>query len=228
MAKSFWENGYLVIENFFDNELMDTLNKSIVEHFELNPDWGHNDEFLEKSKTEVIPWFPLREGNTDFDPIESDPRMHKLTTAILGEGWNSLYLMAMFSKRGTKGQAWHQDCPPEDSSQFNLNRLFYTHDINEKTGGYTVVMPRSHKLGELSVGDPHEVLDGQIVLKPKKGTFVILHGHAWHRVLPITGEYRVSTNSRAMPVNTPEDITDIAVYRNMRYKFSTNEVVEER
>jgi len=31
-----------------------------------------------------------------------------------------------------------------------------------------------------------------------------------------------------MPKDTPEDITDIAVYRTMRYKFSTSEVVENR
>jgi hypothetical protein len=47
-------------------------------------------------------------------------------------------------------------------------------------------------------------------------------------VLPIKGVYRVSTNYRATPENTPEDITDVAVYRNMRYRFSTSEVIEER
>jgi hypothetical protein len=136
--------------------------------------------------------------------------------------------MVMFSKKGTKGQAWHQDCPPEESSQFNLNRLFYTHDINDATGGKTIVMPGSHRKGVLPSGNPHEDLDNQVVLAPKKGTLVILHGHAWHRVLPINGEYRLSANARAIPKGTPENITDIAVYRNMRYRFSTSEVIEER
>jgi hypothetical protein len=31
-----------------------------------------------------------------------------------------------------------------------------------------------------------------------------------------------------MPSGTPEDITDICLYRNMRYCFSTESVVEER
>jgi hypothetical protein len=31
-----------------------------------------------------------------------------------------------------------------------------------------------------------------------------------------------------MPKDTPEEITDIAVYRNIRYRFSTAEVIEER
>ncbi len=83
-------------------------------------------------------------------------------------------------------------------------------------------------MGELPAGKPHEDLENQIVLSQKKGTLVILHGHCWHRVLPIKGEYRVSANARAIPTGTPEDITDIAVYRNMRYRFSTQEIIEER
>ena len=194
----------------------------------MKPEWEHTDEFLQKSATEVVPWFPFRDGNNIFEVIEKDARLLKLTQIILGEGWEKLYFMAMFSKQGTKGQAWHQDSPPEDHDRFNLNRLFYTHDINETTGGQTIVFPKTHKAGAISIGDPHENLDGQVVLSPKKGTLVILHGHTWHRVRPIKGVYRVSSNSRAIPKDTPEDITDIAVYRNMRYKFSTNEVIEDR
>ena len=227
-AKQFWDQGYLVIENFFDSNLMDTLNRIILDHYGLTPNWEHSDEFIEKSATEVVPWFPFREGNNVFDIIEKDARLEQLTEAILGEHWEKLYFMAMFSKKGTKGQAWHQDSPPENHEQFNLNRLFYTHDINEQTGGQTIVYPKTHLGGAISAGDPHEDLEGQIVLSPKKGTLLLLHGHLWHRVLPVQGDYRVSANSRAIPHGTPEDITDIAVYRNIRYKFSTSEVVEER
>ena len=228
LAEEFWENGYLVIDNFFDQNLMDTLNKIILEHYGMMPGWEHSDEFIKKSATEVVPWFPFREGNNVFDVIEKDARLLQLTESILGEGWEKLYFMAMFSKQGTKGQAWHQDSPPEEHDKFNLNRLFYTHDIDETTGGQTIVFPKTHTGGAISIGDPQENLEGQVVLSPKKGTLVILHGHAWHRVLPIKGVYRVSSNSRAIPKGTPEDITDIAVYRNMRYKFSTSEVIEER
>jgi len=227
LATSFWANGFLILEEFFDPLLMDKLNLRILNHYGMNPDWEHDLEFLEKSKTEVIPWFPVREGQQIFDAIEYDSKLDQVTTAILGDGWQNLYLMAMYSKRGTKGQAWHQDCPPEDSSKFNLNRLFYTHDITDQTGGKIVVMPRTHRNPALTVGEPHEDINGQFVLSPKKGTLILLHGHIWHRVLPITGEYRVSINSRAIPKHTPEDVTDIAVYRNMRYRFSTSEFLPQ-
>lgn len=227
-AKQFWEEGYLHIEGFFDAGMMDEFNEMILNHFGLDPTWEHSDEFISKSATEVIPWFPIREGVKDFERIDQDDRFMDLSQEILGENWNNLYCMAMFSKKGTKGQAWHQDCPPEKPEQFNLNRLVYTHDITEEIGGQVIVMPGSHKMGELPVGEPHENLNGQVLLQPKKGDVVILHGHAWHRVLPITGAYRISTNFRAMPQGTPEEITDIAVYRNMRYQFSTSSVLEER
>jgi ectoine hydroxylase-related dioxygenase (phytanoyl-CoA dioxygenase family) len=232
----FWEKGYLVLEDFFDEALMDGMDGAIRAHFGDEPEFWHEEEFLQKSKTEVIPWFPqnpeLSEYDADraapFDQLEADPRMAALTRALLGEGWSALYCMVMFSRKGSAGQSWHQDCPPDTPEQHNLNRLVYTRDLSTEIGGQTVVMPGSHRMGELPVGDPHEDLEGQVVLNPCKGTLVLLHGHTWHRVLPVKGSFRFSTNYRACPEGTPADITDICVYRNMRYSFASNSVVEER
>ena len=228
LTKKFWKDGYYVIENFFAPEMMDSFNTLILQHFGLDPFWEHPDEFVKKSATEVVPWFPMREGVMDFEEIEKNSTFMELTETILGEDWSNLYCMSMFSKKGTKGQAWHQDCPPENANQFNLNRLVYTHDITREIGGQVIVVPGSHKKGVLPTGEPHADIEGQVVLTPKKGNIVFLHGHCWHRVLPVEGAYRISTNFRAMPKDTPEEITDIAVYRNIRYRFSTNEVIEER
>jgi len=228
IKQTFDRDGYIAIENFFDDALMDHLDGVIHTYYGDSPDFWHNEEFLEKSHTEVVPWFPQREGNHEFDSIEKDQRLADLTRAVLGEGWLAQYCMVMFSKQGTSGQAWHQDCPPDDATRHNLNRLVYTSDIVDDIGGQTVVVPGSHRRGELPAGDPVGKFDDQVVLRPKKGTLVILHGHTWHRVLPIKGSYRFSTNYRAAPAGTPEDITDVCVYRNMRYRFSDASVVEER
>lgn len=207
---------------------MDNLDRVIRRHFGNDPGFVHNEEFLDKAQTDVIPWFPQNEGVEDFDAIDKDPGLRELTQAILGAGWASQYCMVMWSKHGTSGQAWHQDCPPDSPTVFNLNRLVYTRDITDETGGQTVVVPGAHRRGLLPVGDPRGDLEDQVVLRPNKGTLVLLHGHTWHRVLPIKGNYRFSTNYRAAPAGTPEDVTDVCVYRNMRYRFSTAEVVEER
>lgn len=228
LKNAFDREGYIVIDGFFDEALMDHLDGVIRGYYGESPDFFHDDAFLKKSKTEVVPWFPQREGVTDFDSLESDERFASLTRAILGDNWATQYCMVMYSKPGTVGQAWHQDCPPDDPERHNLNRLVYTSDITDEIGGQTVVVPGSHRKGLLPVGDPVGEFDDQVILKPKKGTLVILHGHTWHRVLPIKGSYRFSTNYRAAPAGTPDDVTDVCVYRNMLYQFSTSSVVEER
>lgn len=227
LAEQFWYQGYLVLEDFFDHDLMSQMQQAILHHFGEDPEFQHNNEFISKASTEVIPWFPQREGHELFDKIEKHTDFCRLTSRVLGR-WQSQYSMVMFSKQGTKGQAWHQDCPPEDQAQFNMNRLVYTMDINEETGGQVIIRPFTHKNGALSTGPVDEDFDDQIVLDPKIGTLVLLHGHCWHRITPIKGNFRVSTNYRCAPCGVPEDITDICVYRNMRYQFSTNQVVEER
>ena len=228
IVTDFERDGFVLIEDFFDTALMERLDRIIRRYYGEQPDFWHNHEFLHKSRTEVVPWFPQQEGVVAFDEIDADPRLRALTRAILGDGWASQYCMVMFSKPGTVGQAWHQDCPPDDPAVFNLNRLVYTSDITDEIGGQTLVVPGSHRRGLLPAGDPNGDFDGQLVLRPRRGTLVLLHGHCWHRVLPIEGGSRVSTNYRAAPAGTPDDVTDVCVYRNMRYRFSTSAVVEER
>ncbi len=228
LARKFWQQGFVSLEGMFDEALMDRYQARILEYFGLAPAFLHDDEFLRKSATEVIPWFPQQAGLAEFDELERDPRLVALTGAILGEGWYSQYCMTMFSGPGTSGQAWHQDCAPEHPAAFNLNRLVYTEDITPDIGGQLVVVPGSHTRGLLSAGPVDEDFPDQLVLSPQKGSLVLLHGHTWHRVLPVQGNYRVSTNYRCAPAGTPEDITDVCVYRNMRYRFATNEVLEER
>ena len=227
IAHEFWENGYVIFDKFFPDNLMDEYNQKVLEHFENDPDSELNQEFESKSKVQVVPWFPYRENKPYFDEVDKDETFNKITDAILNDSWENLYCMMMFSKAGTIGQAWHQDCPPDDNTKFNINRLVYTHDITDETGGSIVVFPKTHTKGELTVGDPHEEMDGQMVYQPRKGTVIFLHGHCWHRVTPAKKD-RVSSNFRAIPKGISEDITDICVYRNMRYQFSTQQVIEER
>ena len=222
LAEQFWRDGYIHIKQFFDHSLMDQYNELILAHFGYQPAFWHTKEFLSTTGVEVVPWFPQREGCEPFNIVSHDSSFRALTDGILGSQWIEQYSMVMFSKQGTKGQAWHQDCPPENARFFNMNRLVYTMDINEKTtGGQTLVIPGSHKKGLLpSLSEPFD--ETQCVsLSPQKGDIVFLHGHCWHSVKPVTGKYRVSTNYRCAPRGTPDDITDIGIYRNIRYQFST-------
>ncbi|MEM9301763.1 MAG: phytanoyl-CoA dioxygenase, partial [Pseudomonadota bacterium] len=70
-------------------------------------------------------------------------------------------------------------------TRHNLNRLVYTSTITPELGGEVVVVPGSFRRGLLPAGDPHGTFDDQVVIAPTRGTLVLLHGHTWHRVLPI-------------------------------------------
>lgn len=229
LAKQFWKQGYLHLPKFFTLALVEEYNRKIIAHFGMEPEFEHSDEFIKKSGAEVIPWFPQQEGETCFNEVSNDPLLNALTQEILGIGWYEQYSMVMFSKKDTVGQAWHQDCLCDDPGTFNLNRLVYTMDISQDTtGGQTTVVPGSHLTGMIPSTNENFDESEAISLSPKKGDLLLLHGHCYHKVEKVTGQYRVSTNYRSASKNTPENVTDIGVYRNMIYQFSSSTVVQER
>ena len=169
LLEKFQRDGYLLLHNFFDTDLMQRLDALIREHFGDDPSFLHSDEFLEKAKTDVIPWFPQSDGPCEFDLLDDHDELRQLTRTLLGEGWQRMNCMVMFSKQGTAGQAWHQDCAPEHPARYNLNRLVYTSDIDDETGGQIVVVPGSHRRGLLPAGNPWADFEDQQILRPRNG-----------------------------------------------------------
>jgi hypothetical protein len=84
-----------------------------------------------------------------YAPIGDIERYAKRKLDTTRPVMQALYYMTMFSKQRTKGQAWHQDCPPDEPQKFNLNSLVYTMDINHQVGGEVLVMPGSHRQGKI-------------------------------------------------------------------------------
>ena len=101
-------------------------------------------------------------------------------------------------------------------------------DINSSTGGEVVVIEGSHEKGIIPSNASGKDIGHEIIISPNKGSLLLLHGHLWHKVLPINNHVRASTNYRCVPKDTPDDITDICVYRNMLYRFSDNKVLVNR
>jgi len=69
LAKTFWKQGYIVIDAFFDEDLMSASQSIIISHFGASPAYVHDKQFIHLSKAEVVPWFPQREGEHHFDNI---------------------------------------------------------------------------------------------------------------------------------------------------------------
>ena len=57
LSKKFKKDGYIYIENFFDESLMDGYHQKILSHFKKDTEYKHDITFIEKSDTDVVPWF---------------------------------------------------------------------------------------------------------------------------------------------------------------------------
>ena len=61
----------------------------------------------------------------------------------------------------------------------------------------------SHKKGIIPSDSFGNEIGHEVIIEPSKGSLAILHGHLWHKVLPIHDNIRVSTNYRCIPSGTP-------------------------
>jgi len=226
----FEENGVLVFENYLEQAPLDELNKAIAGHYNPIVQERFGVDAIGKAgvdfECEVISWDPISEGNDAFRRLAEQEEFASISEAVLGQGYTSPKSLVMWSVGGGKGQAWHQDCPPNDPSAYNVNRLFYMQDTAQEDGAI-VVVPGSHRKGRISRGGPQEPIDGEVVLTPSAGTLVLLHGHVFHRVTPnVSKKPRVSVNLRAYPAGVSSDVNRIGVYRNGAYDFQAGEQVE--
>lgn len=244
----FAAQGYFVLENFFAPAELAACREATAKRFpalalpgvaedveEQAPGKGPaaapatKQEGLASTECEVVAWGPVEEKIGAFIALAEHPRLAEATLAAMPGGFVSMYSLVMFSPAHSKGQSWHQDCAPIPGKpgHHNVNRLIYLWDVDERTGGEVVVVPGTHRGQVLPPGGLQDDLEGQVELCPRAGTLVLLHGQTFHRVKPVRRP-RVSVNLRVRPPEAPEDVTDVAVYRNIKYRFSTREVLERR
>ena len=50
LAKTFWKQGYIVVDNFFDENLMSTSHSIIMSHFGESPAYAHDQQFIQLSR----------------------------------------------------------------------------------------------------------------------------------------------------------------------------------
>ena len=59
---------------------------------------------------------------------------------------------------------------------------YWLTDLPEEQMGNLVVLPGSHRKQTMDAYDTHEKVEGQHVLKVKRGTMTIMHSNIWHQV----------------------------------------------
>ena len=172
-----------------------------------------------KFECDVIAWDPVHANDAAFVVLHRHPALAAVTEALLGPAFTAPSSLVMFLIAGGRGQAWHQDCPPEHVAAFNLNRLVYPDDVTADDGA-VVVVPGSHRRGRIPPGGHQEPIAGEVPLTPRAGTLVLLHGHVYHRVMANrTPRPRRSINFRAYAAGVPRSVNCIGIYRNGEIDF---------
>ncbi|MEM9881466.1 MAG: phytanoyl-CoA dioxygenase family protein [Planctomycetota bacterium] len=224
LSERFDRDGVLVLPDFFDHHVLDGLNAAMDGYFEpraaeaLAMSGGHQQRTA-KFACDVISWDPVKTKHPLFVGLRESSALREVTECLLGPGFSTPASLVMFSVGGGRGQAWHQDCPIEEEAGFNLNRLIYTRDVDPADGAI-VVVPGSHRAGRIPPGGHQDPMPDEVMLCPRAGTLVMLHGHVYHRVTPNAGTRpRLSINLRAYPQNVDPDINCIGVYRNGTIDF---------
>lgn len=230
LRAQFDEYGVLVFEDYLEPAVLRELNDAISAHYNpiVRERFGVDAIGVAgvDFECEVISWDPITEGVQAFRRLGEQGELATITEALIGPGYSSPRGLVMWSVGGGKGQAWHQDCPPDQPAAYNVNRLFYMQNTAQEDGAI-VVVPGSHRMGRISRGGPQEPIAGEIVLTPSAGTMVFLHGHVYHRVTPnVSKKPRVSVNLRAYPAGVSADVNRIGIYRNGAYDFQAGVKVD--
>lgn len=224
LHEEFKRSGVLVFPHFYADAELNPI-RGEIEAFFANIRAGaagmtsSNREGLENFSCDVVPWDPVKNGSAAFQKFVRHRILAEATDSVLGPGYVDGFSLVMFSVGGGRGQAWHQDCPPDNSTGFNLNRLIYPENVALEDGAI-VLVPGSHRRGRIPPGGHQDPIEGEVVLTPTAGTLVFLNGHVFHRVTPnLNHKPRVSVNFRAFPAGTSPDVTCIGIYRNGTVNF---------
>lgn len=215
LEQQFARDGFVHIPQFLDAELISALDADIEAHYAAIDESAHSlGAFMEDFACDVIPWDPLSEDCASFRALAAMPRLATVTKACIGAHFSVFNSLVMYSKRGGRGQSWHQDSMPGPSAGFNLNRLCYVRPVAADDGAL-VIVPGSHRCGRIPDGAHQAAMPGEIMICPQAGDLLLVHGWCFHRVLPnSSGRTRVSINIRAYPQGVDQSVCATGVYRN--------------
>lgn len=199
------ENGFLVVENCFDDQEIATLNNDaaricIGEYGEIKG--AKTPETSPESALEDILCihFPNKLSSVLANQI-CHPRLVNILQNVIGPDVKCMQQMLFIKSAGKPGQAWHQDedyIPTRDKS---LTGAWLALDDATIDNGCLWVIPGSHKPGILwpmkfhddkrfdcsweSFDFPYSDQEA-IPVEVRAGTVVVFNGYTLHRSLPNT------------------------------------------
>ena len=218
VAEHFWRDGIVVLEDFLDEAAALALREELasVVATEPNKSFSGGDDYVRHFDVRVQVWPGSEQPQTQ--KAMSDPRLDQYTRAICREDYAQGFIGIFSTPRGGM-QGWHQDSSSPDAGDYEINRIIFPATAQPEQGAL-VVVPGTHRGGDLPVGGNHEPLPGEIAVSPRAGSLVLMHTRCFHRVAENqTDTPRTQVNSRARPASANDEPCNRAIFRTGIWHF---------
>ena len=176
------EQGYLVLEGFMGDALLDAVRRRVEELFAEEGERAGS-EFKQEPQTRRLA--NLVDGGPLFERVIAIPRILECVSHVLGP---ELKLSSLNARSANPYSDWiqplHCDAGaiPDEKGFWVCNTIWMLDDFTAENGA-TRMIPGSHRWGRL----PQEVLDDpaaphpeEVLLLGKAGTVVVMNTHMWH------------------------------------------------
>jgi ectoine hydroxylase-related dioxygenase (phytanoyl-CoA dioxygenase family) len=180
--RSLDEKGYLVLEGFLDERLLDALRRRVEELFAKEGDQAGL-EFKQEQQTRRLA--NLVDKGEIFRQLIAAPRILECVRHILGPE-NKLSSLNVRSANpfSTWVQPLHADmgAVPDERGYWVCNTVWMLDDFTPRNGAIRMI-PGSHRWGRLPqkvLEDPAAPHPEEVLLTGRAGTVVVMNAHMWH------------------------------------------------
>lgn len=179
--ETFQDDGFIILENILSDDEIDTY-LAAIERVTSKDDSYKAGEYYALEN--------IVERDSVFANIIDNPRHVGFAYDIYGE-LLKLHQSQLFLRTPQEGHnnQWHPDgaralpygvFSPRLPLQIKIG--YWLTNLPEEQMGNLVVQPGSHRKQYMDAYDTHESVEGQYVLKVKRGSMSIMHSSIWHQV----------------------------------------------
>lgn len=176
------EKGYLVLEDFMGEELLESVSRRVEELFAEEGDQS-GAEFKQEPETRRLA--NVVDKGEIFHQLIALPRILECVAHVLGPAFK---LSSLNVRSANPYSSWAQPlhcdvgAVPDEKGYWVCNTIWLLDDFTPQNGA-TRMVPGSHRWGKLPqdfLADPAAPHPDEVLLLAKAGTVVVMNTHLWH------------------------------------------------